>query len=170
VSINCIDNYKKQIYRINKLRMDASLLALLFAIYVGVMIYNVQLSKMAEKAKMSKNDNNSNNGDGYETTQLLKEKAPITEPIKCGKLSKYGYEFIKCEGEEGDDGSGLMNNIILRWLLLPISILFHLTMPKRLLIITFLISIIWLSGLSYFTVWSIDGLSKIICLVISVSH
>jgi hypothetical protein len=139
--------------------MDSSLLALLFAIYIGVMIYNVQLSKMAEKAKMNKNDKS----DRYETTPLLKEKAPITEPIKCGKLSKYGYEVIKCEGEQTDDGSGLMNYTVLRWLLFPISILFYLTLPKRLLIISFLISIVWLSGLSYVTVWSINGLSKIIC-------
>jgi hypothetical protein len=138
--------------------MDSSLLALLFAIYVGVMIYNVQMSKMAEKAKMNKNDKS----DRYETTRLLKEMASITEPIKYGKLRKYGYEVIKSE-EETDDASCLLNYTILRWLLLPISILFHLTMPKRLLIITFLISIGWLSGLSYVTVWSINGLSKTIC-------
>lgn len=142
--------------------MDSSLLSLLFAIYAGLMIYNARLS-MRGNCRLNNNNDKTHR---YEATPLLHEKALImleemTDTFKTGKQSKAGYEKIgKAEEDEDDEGAGLMNNCILRYLLFPMYILFYLSLPRRFLIITFLISIGWLSGLSYFTVWSISGISN----------
>lgn len=62
--------------------------------------------------------------------------------------------------DEDDNGFGFTDNFLLRFLLMPFIVIFSLTMPTRFPGITFILSIAWLSILSYFTVWSISGLSK----------
>lgn len=85
---------------------------------------------------------------------IKKEHDDVDLSGKC----KSQYE--KLSGEEEDNGFGFTNNFFLRWLLMPFTILFYITLPTRYSSITFFISIAWLSALSYVTVWSISGLSK----------
>lgn len=71
--------------------------------------------------------------------------------------SKMEYEKLDTVD---DNGFGFTDNLLLRILLMPFIIIFGLTMPRRFPYITFILSIGWLSVLSYGTVWSISGLSK----------
>lgn len=68
-------------------------------------------------------------------------------------------EYEKLSDEESN-GFNFTDNCILRWILMPFTLLFFLTLPRRFSAITFFLSIGWLSALSYVTVWSISGLSK----------
>ncbi|KAJ6222262.1 hypothetical protein RDWZM_000807 [Blomia tropicalis] len=73
------------------------------------------------------------------------------------------YETLNNDEDDGDDnGFGFTDYFILRWLLMPFSAIFFFTMPSRYSYIIFLMSIGWLSALSYVTVWSISGLSDIL--------
>ena len=85
-----------------------------------------------------------------------------------GKLNplnvKSGYEEIvdqKMQFEDNDHNeSSIMNNCFCSLILSPVYIVFWVTMPKRWKILTFVVSIGWLTGLSYCTVWAISGFSK----------
>lgn len=70
---------------------------------------------------------------------------------------KADYEKLS---DEESNGFGFTDNCILRWILMPFTLLFFLTLPRRFSAITFFLSIVWLSALSYVTVWSISGLSE----------
>ena len=156
--------------------MDSSLLTLLFAIYVGVMIYNAKMSMESEDKIL---DNKTNKTDQLvirnESTPLLNDKTVIMlehMAANCKDSSNYGhytkaksgYEEIITKKliqiEEDDIESSLMNNCFISLILSPVYILFYITLPKSWPVFTFVGSIVWLSGLSYATVWAISGFSN----------
>lgn len=74
---------------------------------------------------------------------------------------------IKIDYEEVEDknceDNGLFDNCWFRLILIPISFIMSLTIPKpskKYFVITFIVSIAWLALLSYFTVTSVQFLSK----------
>lgn len=79
---------------------------------------------------------------------------------QISKFNKLDYE--KIDPENDSNGVDFTNNILLKALLMPFIFIFTFTMPSRFPQITFVFSIIWLSILSYFTVWSVSGLSKVL--------
>ncbi len=75
------------------------------------------------------------------------------------RVSSKKGDYEKLSDDECN-GFGFTENCILRWILMPFTLLFFLTLPRRFSAVTFFLSIAWLSALSYVTVWSISGLSK----------
>mgnify|MGYP006970965672 CR=1 FL=1 len=75
------------------------------------------------------------------------------------KFTKSKSDYEKLGDECDDNGVGFTDNIILRILLMPFILIYSISMPAKLPVVTFFFSIIWLSLLSYVTVWSISGLS-----------
>ncbi|KAH9405524.1 hypothetical protein TYRP_001378 [Tyrophagus putrescentiae] len=74
------------------------------------------------------------------------------------RVSSKKGDYEKLSDDECN-GFGFTENCILRWILMPFTLLFFLTLPRRFSAVTFFLSIAWLSALSYVTVWSISGLS-----------
>lgn len=83
----------------------------------------------------------------------------ILQPQQNAKLSKSKSDYEKLGDECDDNGVGFTDNIILRILLMPFIFVYSITMPAKWPVVTFFFSIVWLSLLSYVTVWSISGLS-----------
>ncbi|CAG2116454.1 unnamed protein product [Medioppia subpectinata] len=119
-----------------------------------------------------------------ETTPLLNDKTLIALQQlakNCdenyGKFSslnkKSGYEEIvdkKLQLDDNeDDDSFIMNNCFCSLILSPVYIVFWATMPKRWPIWTFIVSIAYLTGLSYGTVWAISGFSDALSIPHTVS-
>ncbi|CAG2166015.1 unnamed protein product [Oppiella nova] len=122
-----------------------------------------------------------------ESTPLLNDKTIIVLQqlaTNCdanygnsGKLNplnvKSGYEEIvdqKMQFEDNDDNeSSIMNNCFCSLILSPVYIVFWVTMPKRWKILTFVVSIGWLTGLSYCTVWAISGFSDALAIPQTIS-
>ena len=61
--------------------------------------------------------------------------------------------------DDDDNLSFIMKNRLLKTILFPVSLLFKLTIPKRWIILTFSMSMIWLALLSWLTVQSISSFS-----------
>lgn len=80
--------------------------------------------------------------------------------VQDAKLLKSKSDYEKLGDECDDNGVGFTNNIILRIILMPFIVIYSITMPAKWPVVTFFFSIVWLSLLSYVTVWSISGLSK----------
>ncbi len=71
-------------------------------------------------------------------------------------------QFQEVEEEESDDSENLMNNKYLNYLLLPLTMMFDVTMTSKMSsVIKFFISIGWLSTLSYFSVNAITDMSEL---------
>ncbi len=71
-------------------------------------------------------------------------------------------QFQEVEEEESDDSEDLMNNKYLNYLLLPLTVMFDITMPSKMSsVMKFFMSIGWLSTLSYFSVNAITDMSKL---------
>ena len=137
--------------------------------------------KSKDKDLELKTDKNDNHLDtASEGTPLLNDKSVIlldqliagcNDVVEYGPYGKIvqnyrksGYEEIITQKlksiEEDNIESGLMNNCFISLLLSPVYVLFYITLPKKCPIFTFVVSIGYMSGLSYFTVWAISGLSN----------
>lgn len=71
------------------------------------------------------------------------------------------FNFREKISSDQNDDICLTDHWIIKALLMPFILIYSITMPKRFASVTFLLSIFWLSLLSYVTVWSISGLSMI---------
>ncbi|KAI7686366.1 Sodium/potassium/calcium exchanger 2 [Sarcoptes scabiei] len=69
------------------------------------------------------------------------------------------FNFREKISSDQNDDICLTDHWIIKALLMPFILIYSITMPKRFASVTFLLSIFWLSLLSYVTVWSISGLS-----------
>lgn len=82
---------------------------------------------------------------------------------------KCDYESLSSDSDIDSNGVGFTDHIILRWMLMPFVLIFSVTMFHRFKYLTFALSILWLSILSYMTVWSISGLSEILAIPPTIS-
>ncbi|XP_054156542.1 sodium/potassium/calcium exchanger 3-like [Oppia nitens] len=167
--------------------IDSSLLTLLFALYVGVMIYNAKLSMNSADRLHDRTTEKLVAIERAESTPLLDSKSlMILEQMatNCGdnkcdwknaKNYRNGYEEIVnkklqlSEDDDEDNDNCFMNNCFCSLILSPVYLIFWLTMPKRWPVLTFAVSIGWLTGLSYCTVWSVDGLSELLAIPQTIS-
>ena len=104
-----------------------------------------------EKSFANPSDDNSTSTLNDFVEEFLSKIEPPTT------VDKTGYETL---AKEENNGFDMTQNPILHFLLLPFVIMFNLTMfCRKWAFWNFFFSIFWLSVLSYFTVWSISGLS-----------
>lgn len=147
------------------------------------MFYNAQLAnliqdKTKEYKKLLNND---------EKIPLLKKpkKSSIEDEEANQDLSHIvlikgnnGYKEVKntykieedgeSSGQEGDEDEDeddwTDNNCFCKWFLMPLKLLFKLTVPKPTkycFAITFTVSIIWIVGLTYLSVWMVTTIGII---------
>ena len=147
------------------------------------MFYNAQLAnliqdKTKEYKKLLNND---------EKIPLLKKpkKSSIEDEEANQDLSHIvlikgnnGYKEVKntykieedgeSSGQEGDEDEDeddwTDNNCFCKWFLMPLKLLFKLTVPKPTkycFAITFTVSIIWIIGLTYLSVWMVTTIGII---------
>ena len=109
-----------------------------------------------------------------ETTALIKSKSTsilhtqFTESTRSSRrfmINSHRNDDLEDDDDDDDDDDEdnetfIMKNPILKIILFPVSILFKLTIPRRWILLTFSLSIIWLGLLSWLTVESISSFSQ----------
>ena len=162
------------------LRIESLLLLSLFVVYIVIMFYNAQLANLIQdKTKEYKTILNND-----EKIPLLKKpkKSSIEDEEASQDLShivlirgQNGYKEVrnihKIEDEESsdqeedeDEDDWTDNNCFCKWLLMPLKLLFRITIPKPTkycFAITFTVSIIWIVGLTYLSVWMVTTIGII---------
>ena len=121
----------------------------------------------------SHSQGNYNQNLATETTALIKSKSTsilytqFTESTRSSRrfmINSHRNNDPEDEDDDDDDDEDnetfIMKNPILKMILFPVSILFKLTIPRRWIILTFSLSIIWLGILSWLTVESISSFSE----------
>ena len=130
-----------------------------------------------DQIALNRNDENPDHNLTYYTSQRnhnqnssperIKWQKSISKVIlytKFTKSTKSSRRFMiinhqNNDLDDNDNESFIMKNRLLKIILFPVSLLFKLTIPKRWIILTFFLSIIWLTLLSWLTVESISSFS-----------
>ena len=160
-------------------RIESLLLLSLFAIYIVIMFYNAQLANMIQDKTKE-----------YKTILNNDEKIPLLKKPKISSIEdeeanqdlshivlikgENGYKEVKNihriedeesgEEEEEDEDDWTDNNCFCKWFLMPLKLLFKITVPKPTkycFAITFTVSIIWIVGLTYLSVWMVTTIGII---------
>lgn len=86
--------------------------------------------------------------------ELDQERGPRMRSLSS--LSLNARKRLSSISEEEIEETWVDSSPILKWVMMPIMLLFKITIPKPTsccFMITFIISIIWISALTYLTVW-----------------
>ena len=164
------------------LRIESLFLLMLFAVYIVVMFYNVELVNIIQQKTEYKTISSDE-----KIPLLKKQKNSSIEYQEANQNLSYivlvkgqnGYEEVKNankieddhsnddstdkdDDEDGDDWTD--NYCFCKWLSMPLKLLFQATVPKPTkccFVITFTVSIIWVIGLTYLSVWMVTTIGII---------
>ncbi len=166
------------------------MLCLIFVFCVIFLFYNAQLMEKLKTALTkasieTKNcscsepecDQSCLNSSNNEKTPLVTKDKPKTFSIQYSSsftdisyevinmnLENNNNEYIEIDDyEENSEEQNLFKNCLLRLITFPIRLIMTITIPKpskKYFVITFILSIVWMGILSYFTVTSVQFLSK----------
>ena len=93
------------------------------------------------------------------------EEEPLLKSNEINNLKRKRLESTRSERaiESIDDENWIEGNAFIKYLLLPMTILFKITLPKPtklLFIITFGMSVVWIGLLTYICVWMVTIIGK----------
>ena len=114
------------------------------------MYFNAQYSNLIDEI---------NNGSNEEEEPLLKSDEIINQKRKRLESTKSERAIESID----DDENWIEGNAFIKYLLLPMTILFKITLPKPtkfLFIITFGMSVVWIGLLTYICVWMVTIIGK----------
>lgn len=159
------------------LRIESLFLLMLFVVYIVIMFYNTELINVIQQRKEYETILND------EKMPLLKKrkKSSIEHQEANQNLSyivlvkgQNGYEEVKNinkieddhsnddsidkDDDDDDEDDWTANNCFCKWLSMPLKLLFKVTVPKPTkycFVMTFTVSIIWVIGLTYLSVWMV---------------
>ena len=164
------------------LRIESLFLLMLFVVYIVVMFYNIELINIIQQKKEYKTILNDE-----KIPLIKKQKKSSIEHQEANQNLSYivlvkgqnGYEEVKNINKIEDDHSNddsidkdddededdwTDNNCFCKWLSMPLKLLFKVTVPKPTkycFVITFTVSIIWVIGLTYLSVWMVTTIGII---------
>lgn len=138
----------------------------LFGIYLIIMYYNAQLGDLV---------NGESNEEVCEKTPLLTPGPSDWDPTGADyqrRRSSTGSQIRTRMSSMNEDGeleeeNWAESNIFIKVLMFPALLLFKITLPKPTkycFILTFIISIVWISGLTYISVWMVNIIGMNECL------
>lgn len=116
------------------------------------MYFNAQYSNLIDEI-----DNRSN-----------EEEEPLLKSNEINNSKRKRLESTRSERaiesiDDDDDENWIEGNAFIKYLLLPMTILFKITLPKPtkfLFIITFGMSVVWIGLLTYICVWMVTIIGK----------
>lgn len=140
----------------------------MFFIYLVIMYFNAKFAHLIDSHSGLRSDDSSvdeeapllQNGNAVKADRSTEG---ATEVVGLQKTKPDGYREITVHLDE-DDGDWLDDNCFFKYLLLPVTLLFRLTLPKPskfCFVVTFIVSIAWIGLFTWVCIWMVTLISKL---------